>query len=458
MSSPYFRLAPLVLATALTFPGWALAAPAAHAQTVPLSIALPAQPLGSALNELARQANLQLMVHPDLVAGKQAPAVSGSLTPRQALDRLLAGSGLVADVNGAEVVVRRPPAPAAQSSATTLGEVMVTAQAVRADGTTEDTQSYTTQAMGTATKLTLSPRETPQSVTVITRQRMDDQNLGNIVDVVQATPGLYVTGDDGAGRPAIMARGYYANVMYEGFSSEFSSYMPSSQANTDLFDRVEVVRGATGLAQGKGDPSAAINMVHKRPTREFRGEARASLGRWDDYGAMVDLGGPVNAAGTLRVRGVASGQDTGTFRDVEHLKHGLLYGVAEADLTPSTLLAVGAYRQTDFTNHWWYDLPMAASGQQLDLPRSTFAGNDWEYAKNRVTTAFTTLDQKLPGDWKMRLAALHSWRSLDLLGTAMYREADSGDTYYQYIWGGLTKYRNANYDLSFSGPFRAWGR
>ncbi len=101
MPRPCFRLTPLALAAALALPSLVFIVSPAHAQAstaTAVLISLPAQSLGTALNELARQARLQLMVHPDLVADKQAPAVSGSLTPRQALDKVLAGSGLKADI------------------------------------------------------------------------------------------------------------------------------------------------------------------------------------------------------------------------------------------------------------------------------------------------------------------------------------------------------------------------
>ena len=248
--------------------------------------------------------------------------------------------------------------------------------------------------------------------------------------------------------------------MYEGFTSAWSSFLPSSQANLVLFDRVEVVRGATGLAQGAGSPSAAINLVHKRPTRDFQGSVSASAGSWDDYGLTADVGGPLNAAGTLRGRVVAAGQDARTFRDVEQHDHGVLYGVLEADLTDRTLLTVGAYRQRDYTNHFWYDLPISGQGQHLNLPRSTFAGNDWEYSKNRVTTAFATLEHGFGDDWKLRLATLQSWRDLDLLGTATYRDSanSTSNTFYHSIWGGAYEYRHENVDASVSGPFQLLGR
>ncbi len=75
------------------------------------TLQIQAQPLGSALNQLGQQTNLQLFFSPELVAGKQAPAVSGNLAPVQALQQLLQGSGLTFEMSQDTVVVkplRRP--------------------------------------------------------------------------------------------------------------------------------------------------------------------------------------------------------------------------------------------------------------------------------------------------------------------------------------------------------------
>lgn len=132
--------------------------------------------------------------------------------------------------------------------------------------TTEGTQSYTTGSMSTATKLPLTLRETPQAVTVITRQRMDDQAMTSINDVVNATPGLFLNYSDGPGRQTYTSRGFdIDNLMYDGIPSGYNGASAGAQPNLAMFDRVEVVRGATGLVTGAGNPSAAINMVRKRP-------------------------------------------------------------------------------------------------------------------------------------------------------------------------------------------------
>lgn len=455
-------------AVAATGAAWSQQPPAAGADATSARAThdIPAGALGPALSRFAAGAGVTLAFEPTMTQGLNTAGLQGSHTLAQGFALLLKGSGLEAVPRvGGGYTLRRAPADAAvegrgaasSSDATTLSEVRVTADAERS-GTTEGSTSYTTPSTSTATRLDLSLRETPQSATVITRQRMDDQGMTSITDVIQATPGLFLSGTDGVGRPSFKARGFDANVMYEGFTSAMSSYVPSAQANLALYDRVEVVRGATGLTQGAGNPSAAINLIHKRPTREFQGSISTSAGSWDDYGATVDVGGPVNEAGTLRARVVASRQDSKTFRDVEAHDHDLFYAVAEADLGERTTLTVGAHRQRDHTNHWWYDLPMSATGGHMNFSRSKFSGNDWEHADSRVDTVFSVLEHRLDNDWKLRLATLNSWRDLDLLGTATYRERTEGNSFYQYIWGDLYKYKSANYDVSATGPFELLGR
>ncbi|MEL9339570.1 TonB-dependent siderophore receptor, partial [Escherichia coli] len=326
------------------------------------------------------------------------------------------------------------------------------------ESTTEGTDSYTTQSANTASKMNLSFRDTPQSTTVITRRRMDDVAAKNIIDVVKTAPGLYVSTAEGSGRPNFMSRGFNANVMYEGFSLPWNSYIPSSQTSSAIFDRVEIVRGATGLVQGAGDPSAAINMIHKRPTRQYQASTNIGAGRWNDYRGGVDVSGPLNDSATLRGRAVVDGENSETFRDSEKRRNNVIYGIMEADLTDNTLLTIGGYQQYEYNNHWWYDLPISGTGHHLNLPRSTFTGNDWEFERSKSKTAFATLEQKFSNSWKLKFSTLQNWRNADLLGTATYRHKDTRQSMYQQVWGSLREYNSKSYDLSLNGDYALFGR
>ncbi|RML92398.1 TonB-dependent siderophore receptor, partial [Pseudomonas syringae pv. maculicola] len=240
-----------------------------------------------------------------------------------------------ADTQGAEA----PPATTMELGATEISSDQLGA-------TTEGSGSYTTGAMQTATKLPLTMRETPQAVTVVTRQRMDDQAMTSINDVVRYTPGLFLDQSSGPGRQTYTSRGFdIDNIMYDGLPASYSGYTAGVQPNLAMFDHVEVIRGATGLTTGSGNPSAAINMVRKRPTADPQVSLTGAAGSWDDYRGVFDASGPLNDSRTVRGRIVGSYQDAHSFRDQEKSDHGVFYGVIEADLTDATTATFGLSRQ-----------------------------------------------------------------------------------------------------------------
>ena len=415
----------------------------------PHSFNIAPQPLASALNRLAAQSGLQVIVDGTLVAGKNSLGVVGPKEPEAALAEVLKGSGLTWRATGANsVMLEKAPE---SSSTLQLGETAIVGQEM--GETTENTGSYTTGAMQTATKLPLTLRETPQSVSVVTRKRMDDKAMTTISDVAQNAPGIFLNNSGGVARPTFSARGFDVDtVMYDGFPTSFLTYLPSSEANLAMYDRVEIVRGATGLAQGAGSPAAAINLVRKRPTHKFQAVLTGSAGSWDDYSSTLDIGGPLNESGTLRARTVLSRQDSKSFRESVESDADLYYGVVDADLTDTTTLTLGAYRQKDYTNYVWGGLPMARGGGHLGLPRDTFLGHDYEYMNNRTTGYFATLEHGFANDWKLRMAAMQSTTDNDVLASSIWGYNR------HYLWTQAMEQKERGYDLALSGPFQLLGQ
>ena len=322
--------------------------------------------------------------------------------------------------------------------------------------TTEDTGSYTTGPMQTATKLPLTMRETPQAVTVITRQRMDDQGMTSINDVVRATPGLFLSQASGPGRQTYSSRGFdIDNIMYDGLPSSYQPFTMPVQPNLAMFDRVEIIRGATGLVTGAGNPSAAINMVRKRPTADQQVTLTGAAGSWDDYRGVFDASSPLNESGTLRGRVVGSYQGADSFRDKEENDHGLFYAIGEADLSDSTTATLGFSRQNEQTNYFWGGLPIGTDGHHLDLPRSTYPGTDWENKKLQIDTVFGEVEHRFNNDWKLHAAASASTLDGEFSGTYQSRYAGPLETTaYQ---SHHTDKQNA-LDVYASGPVEAFGR
>ncbi|MDR2688986.1 MAG: TonB-dependent siderophore receptor [Azoarcus sp.] len=347
-------------------------------------------------------------------------------------------------------------APASPEEEVTLPTVSVTAQPE--SSVTEGSGSYTTPQMNTATKLPLSIRETPQSVTVITRERIEDQNMVTISDAMQNTPGITIP-TTGPQRDRFYARGFHVdNITFDGLPISFGTYGPDFLlADMALYDRIEVVRGAAGLTLGAGNPSASINLVRKRPTHDPRFRFSGNAGNWDRYGVEADLSGPLNQAGTLRARAVAAYQDHDSFQDVASSKRKILYLIAEADLSRDTLLTASVSRQENDNVSTWGGLPVAADGSDLKLPRSTFLGNDWNYWNKESTSAFASLEHRFSNRWKLNLAINYIRARLDSFSTYPILNAATG----QYdLYGGSYPYldKRTSYEFHASGPFRLLNR
>lgn len=346
----------------------------------------------------------------------------------------------------------------AETPATTieLGATQVSG-AQQLSETTEGTQSYTTGSMKTATKLPLTLRETPQAVTVITRQRMDDQGMTSINDVVNATPGLFLNYSNGPGRESYTSRGFdIDNLMYDGIPSGYNGVSVGAQPNLAMFDRVEIVRGATGLVTGAGNPSAAINLVRKRPLDEQKVTLTGSAGTWDDYRGEIDASSPLNDSGTLRGRVVASYGDANSFIEDVESYHGLFYAVTEADLSEDTSLTLGFSNQKDKTNYFWGSSMIGQDGHHLNLPRSYNPGTDWENKDQEINTVFAELRQQLANDWKLQVNA--NYAQQNALFSGSYQSRWVANTLARTVYQASYDEDQAGIDAFASGPFQAFGR
>lgn len=122
--------------------------PAAVDRASGLAFDLPARPLGEALDAYAKQAAVQIMYDARLVAGRTAPTVSGRMTKAEALDRLLAASGLTSRHVGRDVVVITRRAEAAHL---VLRPLEVEARAVIGGGPDAEHRAYANAVVGAMT-------------------------------------------------------------------------------------------------------------------------------------------------------------------------------------------------------------------------------------------------------------------------------------------------------------------
>jgi len=462
MFVPPSRLACSIHRAALTLSlaGSLLVLPAAWAQAQRYDI--PAGSLAEALSQFAAASGVMITFSAEDTAGLGSPGLQGDFELHQGFARLLQGSGLRLVQAGNKRYVL---AKAERGAALELGATSINAAGLGA--TTEGTGSYTTGQSNTATKLPLTLRETPQSISVVTRQRMDDQGLNDITEVLQQTPGLSVQ-SLGSERFNIYSRGYSVdNYQFDGIPTtlDIATQMSAqSLADMAIYDRVEVLRGATGLMTGAGDPSATINLVRKRPTAEFKGHITAGVGSWDKYRSEVDLSGPLTPTGNVRGRMVAAYQQNNSFMDHYSQEKQIFYGVLEADLTDTTLLTVGAdYQKNNPQGSSSVAFPLFHSnGEQTSFSRSTNSAARWSHNPQDALNTFASLEQKLAYDWTLKASVNQMYIKRDdyKLATASWGFPDESTGAGVRLYGGAgsTWQKQTGLDVQAQGPFQLFGR
>lgn len=262
------------------------------------------------------------------------------------------------------------------------------------------------EQIDTATGLGLTVRETPQSVTVVTQQRITDQNLQTIADVVRNTAGVSMVEVDDV-RNVFNARGFeITNYQIDGVPLSWSLAGDAAEtlADVSIFERVEFVRGATGLLTGAGDPSASINLVRKHAdARDLEAYIRGSFGSWENRQVEADVASALNASGSIRGRLVAKYEEGESYIDLFNFDKTVFYGVLEADLTDATTVRVGASQQTiNPTAPLWGALPtFSTNGELTNLPRSQSTSANWAYWDTQNTNYFANIGHEFANGWRL---------------------------------------------------------
>lgn len=266
-NKPLLHLRRLALALAVS-----AAATHGYAAQAPAAIQIQAQPLAQALAQLGQQTNLQLFFSPDLVAGKQAPAVSGNLAPEQALQQLLQGSGLTYEMSQDTVVVK----PVQSAGTLTTGSLELAPTDVKVVG----------DWLGDADQTVVQNH--PGARTVVRRQEMVEQGTMNVRDALRGIPGVQVQDSNGTGGSDLSlnvgVRGLTSRlsprstVLIDGVPAAFAPYgqpqLSMAPISSGNLDSIDVVRGAGSVRYGPQNVGGVINFV----TRAIPEKATAELG------------------------------------------------------------------------------------------------------------------------------------------------------------------------------------
>lgn len=423
----------------------AVASTFAHAQQATYDFNIPAQPASRVLDALSKQTGLQPFFAEDMVKGKQSPGVKGKFSLREALDKALAGTGLTYRFTGEKAVAIMPRA----EPATTLPTVEISAKADRE-------RSYKPASISVASKIPVSPREIPQSVSVLTRQQMDDQNMATVWDAMTQITGVQAVANDSV-QGQYHARGGALNIQFDGAPSQFP-LGGNQQFDLAVYERVEVLRGPAGLLQGSGSFSGTVNLVKKRPKQDPSVQLLGSLGSWNNKRFEADATGPLNEAKTVRGRLVASMTDKDWFVNRFHDKKWLVYGVVELDSSPATTWRLSATAQDD-VSPGFSGLPTYTNGVLLNVDRSFNPNPTWNktHWKNADVTA--EVEHRFSDNWLGKVRVSNRGATLyfkDGYISDGVNPATNTVTYYRRIFDG--GYIARDMDANISGPFEFLGR
>lgn len=370
-------------------------------------------------------------------------------------------------IKGRQGIARNRHTPLCLGLLLALSPLAAAVADARKDGETElpdmvisGESTSATQPPGVTTlgKVPLKPRELPQSASVIDHERLEQQNLFSLDEAMQQATGVTV-------QPfqllttAYYVRGFKVDSFELDGVPALLGNTASSPQDMAIYERVEILRGSNGLLHGTGNPAATVNLVRKRPQREFAASTTLSAGRWDRYRAEVDVGGPLSASGNVRGRAVAAYEDRDYFYDVADQGTRLLYGVTEFDLSPDTLLTVGAqYRRIDSITNM-AGVPMAKDGSNLGLSRDTYLDVDWDRFKWDTYRAFGSLEQQLGGGWKGKVSAEYQEADSRLRYAGSFGAIDPQTGDGGQLMGAAYKFKSIqrSLDANLNGPVRLFG-
>lgn len=366
--------------------GWALLATAGslHAEAKPaawhpIKLDIAPQSLDDALNEFARQARVQLVYHSKVAKGLQSPRVVGDLDPRDALNRLLGSSGLRFEYLDADTVAIFAPERTstrtnalAQPAAWSGGSSDEVAKMAARDAATQIEQlvvtapRYVPGTNSTATKMDIPLIETPQSVSVITRDQLDVLHLAEMEEAIRYTAGIRggIFGSDDR-YDWMTLRGFRPAQYLDGLRLPKGSYA-WSKLDLKLADAIEVMKGPSSGLYGAIAPGGMVNTISRLPRLDSSGLLEVQGGSHDSYQGAVDATGSVTDSGSLRYRLTGLYRENGTqvdFGDDE--RYAIAPAITFEPTDDFTLTLLGKYQNDTYGTSIQF---LPAQGTKLPNP------------------------------------------------------------------------------------------
>ena len=260
-----------------------------HAQETAQHFDIPAQSLSSALQSFSRQSGSQLLFSEVLVEGQTSQAVSGSMTPHAALERILGASSIQILPSGNKVFTLRAAAPGS-SDPTTLSAITVVGSRNEAPAPYAGGQIASGSRVGLLGNKDVM--DTPFSTTSFTSEYIENQQASSVAEVLRHDPSVRSVFPQGGVGEHTYVRGFWTQSHELAWNGLFG-LVPHNRTSTEMLDRVEVLKGPGALLSGmslSGSVGGVVNLVPKRATSEPITRLSTTLKSHNNLGGHIDFG------------------------------------------------------------------------------------------------------------------------------------------------------------------------
>lgn len=354
-------------------------------------------------------------------------------------------------------------AQTAQSTAT-LTPITVTGAT---DNALSPIQGYTATSSLSASKTDIPLIETPQSVTVITADQIQDQGAQGLQEALNYAAGVR---SDAYGQDSrsdnVMVRGSSPITYMDGLRTNYNYYTSTTRTEPYTLERIEVLRGPASMLYGQGSTAGVVNMISKRPQAETSREVGIQYGTYNRRQIQTDLTGAIDEDGEWLYRVVALGRKSDTM--VDHVPDDRMVLAPSITWRPSnrtslTLLALWQDDKSGSTAQFFPWEGTVSDNPNGQLDTSTFIGDpDWDRYNSERRSIGWAFEHQLNDNWTIRQNARWSYNHVDyrsLYGDSLTlpggwaADPINKRMIGRYAWGSDTTVRMAQADQHLQGKF-----
>lgn len=358
----------LAVAIALCTPLASTALIAAEQASAVRAYNLAAAPLAGTLNQIASQAGLALTLDPALAAGKTSAPVQGQFDASTALRQALRGTGLQLEQSGAGTYSLAP----VPEGALALPVTSITGQA-NLESAWGPADGYVATRTAAGTKTDTPIVEAPRSMTVITREQLDERQVLNLNDALRYTAGVQSSGYGSDSRADwLRVRGFDPTQFLDGIPLPKGSFSNPKVEPWNL-ERITVLRGPASSVYGQTPPGGMLDMVSRRPQAESAHQVEAQAGSNEHKQINFDSTGKIDDEGRFlyRVSGVVRDSNA----PVDHIPD------KRYNIAPSLTWNINDDTKLTFISQYTRD-DTGITGQFLPLQGTQLPGSKISHHKN----------------------------------------------------------------------------